>query len=167
MIGKVDRFFIFAGVLPFKPNVYFLNHFNFQIVTFCLSPKFADSKTNMKRKRNIFAKYTEITLIAPKTYKHKYLAPILRDIFSQYLGRKKKSFRKIFETSSQIVKAPLQLFILGGHLKVYYIGEVGLLNPFKSPNSTTITTILQDRYRISNTYRTEQKMNKLDKYCFP
>ena len=107
MIGKIDRFFIFAGVLPFKPNVYFLNHFNFQIVTFCLSPKFADSKTNMKRKRNIFAKYTEITLIAPKTYKHKYLAPILRDIFSQYLGRKKKSFGKIFETSSQIVKASL------------------------------------------------------------
>ena len=107
MIWKVDRFFIFAGVLPFKPNVYFLNHFNFQIVTFCLSPKFADSKTNMKRKRNIFAKYTEITLIAPKTYKHKYLAPILRDIFSQYLWRKKKSFGKIFETPSQFFKASL------------------------------------------------------------
>ena len=51
---------------------------------------------------------------------------------------------------------------LGGHLKVYYIGGVGLLNPLKSSNLTTITSILQDHYRILNTYRTEQKIRKLD-----
>ena len=102
MIGKVDRFFIFAGVLPFKPNVYFLNHFNFQIVTFCLSPKFADSKTNMKRKRNIFAKYTEITLIAASAFKHKYLSSILKDILSPAL----KNFQ-IQEKILQFFKASL------------------------------------------------------------
>ena len=85
---------MFAGVLPFKPNVYFLNHFNFQIVTFCLSPKFADSKTNMKRKRNIFAKYTEITLIAASAFKHKYLSSILKDIISPALGKSFKDKKK-------------------------------------------------------------------------
>ena len=46
-----------------QPNVYFWTDFNFEIVTFCLSPNFADSKTNIKGERNILAKYTEITLI--------------------------------------------------------------------------------------------------------
>ena len=86
---------MFAGVLPFKPNVYFLNHFNFQIVTFCLSPKFADSKTNMKEKKKYLCQiHCQITLIAASTCKHKYLLSIFYHIISQrninpsYLGEK-------------------------------------------------------------------------------
>ena len=92
--SQKQHVYIFSGVLPFKPNVYFLNHFNFQIVTFCLSPKFADSKTNMKRKRNIFAKYTEITLIAASAFKHKYLSSILKDIISPALEKSSKYKKK-------------------------------------------------------------------------